>query len=294
MRLNLTRRVALAAVAALSLAGAAFADTIKGLDGRWEGEVDLGIGTARGILTVTTGANGTVATMRSPDQSPAEIPVSALKRDGDAVSFDVPTVTASWKGKLSADGKTLTGDLTQNGVALPLIMKLAPPGAPPIDAKTTIKGVDGAWSGQVDSGGTLVHFVVTVATDKSGTGATLSLPDAGDLKLEGRDLKRDGQKVSVGFSAVGGVFSGTLSADGQTHGRNLVAVRDRRPAETHTRQISVSATGTRRRASARAADRDRRSGTPALCGSPHRSRYASDRGNASAVESGARHPASAR
>ncbi|MBI1360796.1 MAG: hypothetical protein GC155_11015 [Alphaproteobacteria bacterium] len=216
MSLNLTRRLATLAIVTIGLAGAAFADTVKGLDGRWEGEVDMGLGTARGILTVTTGASGTVATMRSPDQSPAEIPVSALKRTGNDVSFEVPSVSASWKGKLSADGKTLDGNLTQNGVDLPLAMKLAPPGAPPIDARATIKGVDGVWRGELDSGGSPIHIIVTVATDKSGTSAMLASPDQGDFTLQGRDLKRDGQKISVAFSAISGAFSGALSADGAT------------------------------------------------------------------------------
>jgi pimeloyl-ACP methyl ester carboxylesterase len=93
---------------------------VTGLDGRWEGL----LGTAeRGlhiVFRVRQGAYGAVALLDSPDQLVMGMPLKGLARDGAAVRFEQALIRGSYAGTLSADGQTLTGAWTQNGITQPL------------------------------------------------------------------------------------------------------------------------------------------------------------------------------
>lgn len=89
------------------------APVIKGLDGRWEGAIDVNGVRLRLVLRVGTSAGGTIAALDSPDQLARGIHVTDLKRDGRSVSFAVPAVKGTYQGILSSDGSQLTGTWTQ-------------------------------------------------------------------------------------------------------------------------------------------------------------------------------------
>jgi pimeloyl-ACP methyl ester carboxylesterase len=95
--------------------------TIVGLDGDWAGALPTATGgKLRLVLHIGTGTNGTVALIDSPDQMAFGMPLSGLERTGQAVRFQQKTITATYAGTLSADGKTLSGIFTQAGESAPL------------------------------------------------------------------------------------------------------------------------------------------------------------------------------
>ena len=96
---------------------------VAGLDGAWSGVAPVPQGDLRLELTVKTDAGGTLATFRSPDQSPLPL-VAHLRRTGDEVDFELRGI-AEFAGKLSADGSTLAGEWRQGGVTLPVTFKKA-------------------------------------------------------------------------------------------------------------------------------------------------------------------------
>jgi len=103
---------------------------VQGLDGVWDGALKVGpLGALRLIVTVSTGSGGTVGNLQSLDQGPALIALSGISRDGTKVKFEVTLIGGAFEGDLSADGKTLSGQWTQGGHALPLSLTLRPPGA---------------------------------------------------------------------------------------------------------------------------------------------------------------------
>lgn len=65
-------------------------------------------------------AEVTRAAIDSPDQGAFDLPVEGLTVQSGLVRFAAPTVGARFEGRLSDDGATLTGTLTQ-GAALPLV-----------------------------------------------------------------------------------------------------------------------------------------------------------------------------
>jgi len=75
------------------------------------------------VLHVKTEGGVTTATLDSLDQQAMGIPVSAIKRDGDAMTFEVAVVGGGYRGTLSADTKSVVGTWSQNGADLPLALK---------------------------------------------------------------------------------------------------------------------------------------------------------------------------
>lgn len=93
---------------------------IDGLDGRWEGDLQAAGQALTLVLRVETGDHGTFALMDSPDQLAMGMPVSDLAREGQTVSFSIPSVSGSYAGELSAGGDSLTGTFSQLGQSFPL------------------------------------------------------------------------------------------------------------------------------------------------------------------------------
>lgn len=109
---------------------AAPSPVVPGLDGAWDGALDVGAtGKLRLILTLSTTAGGTIGALQSLDQGGAQVPLSAITRDGARVKLEAKAIGGVFEGDLSADGKTLTGQWTQGGRSLPLTLNLRSPGA---------------------------------------------------------------------------------------------------------------------------------------------------------------------
>ncbi len=106
----------------LVMAGAAHAQTVEGLDGRWEGALDIGGTALRLVFRVETAGGKTTLLLDSPDQGATGFETADLKREGQKVSFAVPSIGGAYAGDLSVDGKTLTGAWSQLDQSLPLVM----------------------------------------------------------------------------------------------------------------------------------------------------------------------------
>ena len=116
------------------------------INGIWLGTLHAGPQTLRLQLHVQTGPSQS-CTLDSIDQKAFGIPCTNVTVNGNAVSFDVPSVSGKWSGQLSADGKTLTGTWTQGG-SLPLVLERqataieGPKAAPPDPAIPPVKPED--------------------------------------------------------------------------------------------------------------------------------------------------------
>ena len=90
------------------------------LSGDWFGDVDA---TALGGPKIPMVLHaGPPPTMDSPDQGAAGIPVT-LTRDGEKVTWVIVSADATFNGKLSADGSTIAGELSQSGNTLPFSLR---------------------------------------------------------------------------------------------------------------------------------------------------------------------------
>mgnify|MGYP000962551712 CR=1 FL=1 len=101
----------------LFLSATVFAQDING---KWNGLLKFTGGQLRLSINITKTATGYSATMDSPDQGAAGIPVTTITFANNDLMFAIPAGGIEYKGKY--DGKGFTGTFSQNGFAIPLTL----------------------------------------------------------------------------------------------------------------------------------------------------------------------------
>jgi uncharacterized protein (TIGR03435 family) len=137
-KLDLSRKILLGLAAIVALAVpitfglvhsnpvSAQAISAQDVAGDWQGTLHVGKD-LRIVFRITKAEGGGYkAVSYSIDQGGAVIPVDKFSLDGTTVKMTITTVGGSFDGKLSADGKTIVGNLTQ-GAAMPLTLTRATP-----------------------------------------------------------------------------------------------------------------------------------------------------------------------
>jgi hypothetical protein len=93
------------------------------ITGQWEGELDTPGGSLHLIFHLSNKDGLGAGTIDSPDQGATGIPMSSITVNDNTVKFGVQVISGEYKGKLSEDGKTLTGEWSQAGATLSLVLK---------------------------------------------------------------------------------------------------------------------------------------------------------------------------
>ncbi|WP_242186088.1 alpha/beta hydrolase [Sphingomonas sp. CARO-RG-8B-R24-01] len=147
--------------------------------------------------------------MQSPDQTPAPIPLNAVRMEGGVLSFAVNAIRGSYAGRWDYARKAWVGEWRQaTALPLPLVLTSGKPDVP------VIAGLDGDWTGTIMPAGATIRLILHVKTDVCGTVVSMDSPDQLAYGLPLPSLTRKGQAVSFGLS--GNRFEGTLSADGHS------------------------------------------------------------------------------
>jgi hypothetical protein len=196
--------------------------------GHWEGSIDIQGTSLLFSVDIMQGREGTfTATISIPSQNVKGSPLINVVAKGQEVSFAMQGVAGdpSFKGKLSEDGKTISGDITQAGSTFPF--KLERKG----DAKTESswqqaygptpakgvpgQGIEGRWQGTLSAGGASLRviFKVTRGADGSYT-AKLDSPDQGTPDLPVDSVTVNDKSLGFELKVIGASYKGNLSADG--------------------------------------------------------------------------------
>jgi hypothetical protein len=109
-----------AAAAVLALATPAAAQAVDAYVGDWEGVLHAGPRNLRLELHLKTSGGETTAMLDSLDQG-ISAPATGVKVEEGELGVLFLPLAGELKGKLSADGKTITGSWTQ-GISLPLTL----------------------------------------------------------------------------------------------------------------------------------------------------------------------------
>jgi hypothetical protein len=211
------------------LASPAFAageELTKNAVGSWQGVLDVGSTKLHVVFNIAQAAGGLTATMDSPDQGARGIPVDNVTLADKTLSIEVKAIHGMYKGTLDAAGAKVTGEWTQGGHALPLNLAKGS-GADAVASAEVLSPADlaankaaaqklaGIWNGVLEAGGNGLHLRVNIAkgVDGGATGTLDSLDQgAAGIPISALVLK-DG-KVRFEVRGVGGVYEGTLAADG--------------------------------------------------------------------------------
>lgn len=100
----------------------------KGIEDTWQGMLHLQQRDLRTVLKVTRGADGALAgTMYSIDQGAQPVKSSSISFQDGTLKLAVQMLDMTYEGKLSADGKSITGTFTQGNQPTPLVFERATP-----------------------------------------------------------------------------------------------------------------------------------------------------------------------
>jgi uncharacterized protein len=99
-------------MAALLLISPAMSQPVSELDGDWDGALVTPAGIKpRMSLHVESHDGATSVTLVSIDEGNAKVPITAITRAGNSVSFDTPVVPGFFRGTISGDGNSIAGTL---------------------------------------------------------------------------------------------------------------------------------------------------------------------------------------
>jgi hypothetical protein len=187
--------------------------------GVWEGAIKTPNGDIGFVFNLHRDGDKWAAEMDIPIQGVSGLPLINVKVDGAAVGFALPAGPGDphYDGKLSEDGKSISGTFSQGGASLPLELKWKsePRAVEKVPANTgDVQVLEGVWEGVLDANGQQLHvrFNFTKNADGSIT-ATFDSVDQGANGLPVASIARTGDTVKLEMKAVGISYEGTLNKD---------------------------------------------------------------------------------
>lgn len=213
--MDLLRRTFLPAAVFLVSASLLHAQTAADPSGHWTGSIQ---GPETEIIIevdlAKNGKGGIEGTLNFPIPK-VKLPLLEVAVQGRSVSFR-SRQDQGFVGALSADGKSISGDFSGDEFSLPFALTWA--GVPKIDAPprsaAISKELAGTWNGTLDSNGTPLRVVLTLANHANGTatGRVVNL-DQGSLEIP-LAITQKASAVTLDFYSVGASYSGVLNAAG--------------------------------------------------------------------------------
>ena len=186
------------------------------LEGNWAGTLQTGDAVLHLVLHIAKGDRGSLkATLDSLDQGVYGIEASTLTRTESTFRLELPSVNASYEGRVSAGYHTIEGTWSQGGAGLPLVFYRQTrdtTAKKPSDAIATSEGV---WQGALETNGMRFRLQLHITHDAQGQlTAVLDSIDQGISGFPATNVTQKEAAVHFDLSAVRGVYDGTLDAAG--------------------------------------------------------------------------------
>ena len=186
--------------------------------GHWEGNIAVPGTPVQIVIDLARGKEGFWrGTLGVPAQGGQDLPLLNLSVDGSSVSYDMPGAPGypSMKGKVSPDGKTISGELSQAGHAIPFQLERKGETKLTADAKTPgpIGELKGEWEGALDVGGQTLRlkFKVAPTPDGSMAGVLDSIDQQVFIPID--SATEQAGSVTLVLNLIGGSFKGKLGTD---------------------------------------------------------------------------------
>ena len=220
----MTRPMAFLLASALTLAahGIAAAQPATGPAGHWEGSIEVP-GQPLAIVVDLAPKEGRpwVGTISIPAQNLKAFPLSDITVTGNAVAFAMKGVPGEprFAGTLSADGKSISGDLSQGGGSIPFTLAWkgeAKIEEPPKSTEIT-KEMEGSWEAALDVSGTVLRLVLKLTNQPGGATGTLISVDQGGVEIPITSITQTGSQLNFTIATNNANYVGDLK-DGQLAG----------------------------------------------------------------------------
>lgn len=163
-------------------------------------------------LHLTDSPDGTLGgTVDSPNQGAAGIPCADFHRDGDSLSFTIPSIHGTWNGKIESNGLTLSGIWNQ-GTPTPITFA-----RDTFVAARHPSPVDGFWLGSLAIEPNPLRIQITVRSGEAGREfCSLDSLDERATGLECKIVAVDGRTLSFEVPGIEARWAGALSQNGNS------------------------------------------------------------------------------
>jgi hypothetical protein len=214
-------RTLITLTAALTLAVASLAQAQATASGHWEGTIAAPGREISVIIDLKADGGKWQGTVGIPGEKLKGLPLTNITVAGEGVAFAMPGPgDPSFKGTLSKDGKTLSGDFTQGGGSVPFTLtRTGDAQIDPLPKSTPITSdLQGTWAGALAIKDMTLRLSIefSTAADGTGTGTLVSL-DQGNATIPVAAVIQKGAAVRFFVPSVAGSFEGTLK-DGELSG----------------------------------------------------------------------------
>ncbi len=189
--------------------------------GHWEGVIRAPQMNVNIEVDLSRTASGEWAgTFGNAMQNVHGLPLSDIRINGNEIAFALKlTGGDAFRGTLAADGNSINGTFTtrHNDNDMELPFELTRKGDAKIEAAPKSapisKALEGRWSGSLQVEGTTRTIGLTLTNHPDGT-ATGIVVSSENVQIPIASIVENGAHVKLDVKNIGGVFAGTLTADG--------------------------------------------------------------------------------
>ncbi len=196
------------------------AQTVADPAGHWEGAIHTPNMAVNIEIDLAKNSTGELAgTFGQPAETLKGFPLANIVLDGRLIGFQIKGSAPAdrmFKGALSADGETMSGQYSQGGHTMPFKLNRTgdPRIEPPARSAAIGKELEGTWKGTLDVNGAQRTLVVTLTNQPDGTSAGTFVNVEEALEIPIAAITQKASSVTLDVKAVGGSYSGVLNGDG--------------------------------------------------------------------------------
>jgi hypothetical protein len=190
--------------------------------GHWEGAIQIPGQELKIQVDLVKKSEKWDGTITIPAQNLKGFPLSTVSTTGDSVTFAMKGVPGepTFKGTLSKDSKTLSGDFSQGGGTVPFVLtRTGEAKIDPLPKSTPItKDVEGSWEGALDVDGKVLRLGLKLSNQDSGATGTMISIDQGGVEIPIGAVIQNGMQLQLLLPGIAGRFEGEVK-DAQLIGK---------------------------------------------------------------------------
>ena len=195
------------------------AQTAVNPSGHWEGTIQAPEMETKIEIDLARDGNGALTgTFGQPGERLTGLPLSDFALEGTSIRFQIKGKPGerAFDGKLSADGKSISGSFTMQGFPMPFSLTrtgdaniAASSGGPRLGNELV-----GSWDGTLDVRGTLVRLTLTMANRPYGTSVASILNVDQGLEIPVSAITQAGSSVTLEVKSINGSYTGAVNGSG--------------------------------------------------------------------------------
>jgi len=207
--------------------------------GHWSGSVEVPGQSLAMEVDLDHVTNGWIGSVSIPAQNASGIPLDAISFTNGKCTFHIKSAPGdpTFVGTFSADGKTMTGELTQGPGKFPF--KFARAGEPRVEVTKSspplAKEYLGDWEGTLDAGQAL-RLILKMSNDAGEAKAVLVSVDQGGAEIPVSAIEQKNSKLTLALKAIDGQYQAEINKEGSelngtwTQGGNDFPLKLRKPS----------------------------------------------------------------